>query len=309
MIIMPRRVQFLSKGITVVGELYLPADSAPDRKHAAIVVAHPMGGVKEQTAGLHAKLLAENGFVALAFDAAYQGESGGEPRGLEDPFQRAEDVRSAVTYLSTLEEVDPERIGALGICASGGYVPFAAQTDVRIKAVATLSAADVGSLFREGMKNTAMVTDRAALFKTLQEAGKARIAEARGEPVPMQSLLPESPEGLPDTVPTLFREGSEYYRTPRAQHCRSTNRFPVRSMDLIMNYSSYAFNDLISPRPLLMIAGSEADTLYFSEEAIARAKEPKELYVVKGQTHISLYDHVDGHLPKLVDFFAKSLSQ
>lgn len=306
---MPRRVEFLSRGITVVGELYLPPESAPDRKHAAIVISHPMGGVKEQTAGLHAKLLAEAGFIALTFDAAYQGESGGEPRGLEDPYQRVEDIKSAVTYLSTLDEVDTERIGAFGICASGGYVPFAAQTDVRIKAVATLSAVDVGALFREGMKNTAMVTDRAALFKTLQEAGRARIAEAKGEPVPMQPLLPDSPEGLSDTVPTLFREGSEYYRTPRAQHCRSTNRFPVSSMDLLVNYSSYAFIDLISPRPLLMIAGTEADTLYFSEGAIARAKEPKELYLVKGHTHVSLYDHVEGHIPKLIDFFAKSLSQ
>ncbi|GAD94788.1 conserved hypothetical protein [Paecilomyces variotii No. 5] len=306
---MPRRVEFLSKGITVVGELYLPSDSAPDRKHAAIVISHPMGGVKEQTAGLHAKLLAESGFIALTFDAAYQGESGGEPRGLEDPSQRAEDVRSAVTYLTTLKEVDPERIGALGICASGGYVPFAAQTDVRIKAVATLSAADVGSLFREGMKGTAMKTDSAALYQALLASGQARTAEAKGEPAVMQPLLPDSPEQITDATPVLFKEGHDYYRTPRAQHCRSTNRFPLRSMDLIVNYSSFAFNDLISPRPLLMIAGSEADSRYFSEEAIARAKEPKELYVVKGQTHISLYDHVDGHIQKLVDFFTTHLTQ
>lgn len=306
---MPRHVEFPSKGITVAGELYLPTSSSFDRKQAAIVISHPMGGVKEQTTALHARLLTESGFITLTFDAAYQGESKGEPRGLEDPTQRAEDVRSAVTYLSTLPEVSHERIGALGICASGGYVPYAAQTDLRIQAVATVSAADVGGLFREGMKGTAMQIDQNALKMTLQAAGEARIVEAKGEPALMQPLLPDSPEGLPDTVPTLFREGSDYYRTPRAQHPRSTNRFPVRSMDLIVNYSSYAFIDLISPRPLLMIAGTEADSLYFSEEAIEKANEPKELYLVKGQTHISLYDNVDGHIPKLIDFFSKSLTK
>ncbi|KAJ5771920.1 hypothetical protein N7520_002449 [Penicillium odoratum] len=302
------RVEFKSKGITIVGNLYLPASNAPNRKRAAIAIGHPMGGVKEQTAGLHAKILAENGFIALTFDAAYQGESGGEPRGLEDPFQRAEDVRSAVTFLSIFPEVDPNRIGALGICASGGYVPFAAQTDVRIKAVATISAADVGDLFREGMKGTAMQFNRESLKNTLQECGQARIVEAKGESVPMRPLLPDSPEGVPDSVPTLFKEGSHYYRTPRAQHPRSINRLPVRSMDLIVNYSSFAFMDLISPRPLLMIAGTDADTLYFSEEAVARAKEPKELYKVKGKTHIQLYDDVDEHKEKLVDFFVKTLA-
>lgn len=306
---MARRVAFTSKSITVVGNLYLPPQSATGRKGAAIAVAHPMGGVKEQTAGLHARLLAENGFVALAFDAAYQGESAGEPRGLEDPSQRAEDVRSAVTYLSTLLAVDPERIGALGICAAGGYVPFAAQTDVRIKAVATVSAVDLGSLFREGMRNTAMFTGPQALHKSLEESANARFAEAKGDQVPMVPFVPDCPDGLPMSIPSLFRGGSKYYRSPRGQHPRSTNRWPVRSTDLIINYSSYAFNDLIAPRPLLMVVGSDADTIYFSEEAMARAKEPKELYLVPGKAHVDLYDDVGGHLEKLVGFMADALCQ
>jgi fermentation-respiration switch protein FrsA (DUF1100 family) len=306
---MSQKVEFTSRGIKVVGDLYLPASGAADRKRAGVVVSHPMGGVKEQTAGLHAQKLAAEGFVALAFDAAYQGESGGEPRGLEDPSQRAEDVRCAVTYLSTRSEVDPERIGALGLCASGGYVPFAAQTDVRIKSVATVSAADVGSLFREGMKGTAMAIDRDTLQAVLTQAGEARIAEAKGDEVPMQPIVPDDPTDIPDGTPALFSEGSDYYRTPRASHPRSPNRFPIRSYDNIVNYSSYAFVDLISPRPLLMIAGSDADTRYFSEEAIAKAQEPKELFIVDKKTHVALYDDLSVSFPKLADFFTKSLTQ
>lgn len=304
---MARRVEFISRGITVVGNLYLPDQSATDRKGAAIVVPHPMGGVKEQTAGLHAKLLAEKGFITLAFDAAYQGESAGEPRGLEDPSQRAEDIRSAVTYLTTLLKVDSERIGAVGICSAGGYVPFAAQTDIRIKAVACVSAVDLGSMFREGMRNTAMFTGPRALQKSLQEAANARYAEAHGEQIPMVPIVPDNPGCLQRSLPSIFRDGSKYYRTPRGQHPRSTNRWPVRSTDLIINYSSYAFNELISPRPLLMIVGSEADTIYFSEEALARAGEPKELFLVPGKGHVDLYDDVSGHLEKLVDFMAGAL--
>jgi hypothetical protein len=174
---MPQSVNFFSQGLKIAANLYLPQD-ASQKERAALVVSHPGGGCKEQTAGLYAEKLRQLGFIALTFDAAYQGASEGQPRYLEDPSQRAEDIKNAVTYLSTLPEVDPERIGALGICASGAYVSFAAQTDVRIKAAAGISSACFGRLFSEGLHNS---NPPEALQQALVEAGKERIREANGE--------------------------------------------------------------------------------------------------------------------------------
>jgi hypothetical protein len=154
-----------------------------------------------------------------------------------------------------------------------------------------------------------MAIDRDTLQAVLTQAGEARVAEAKGDEVPMQPIVPDDPTDIPDGTPALFSEGSDYYRTPRASHPRSPNRFPIRSYDNIVNYSSYAFVDLISPRPLLMIAGSDADTRYFSEEAIAKAQEPKELFIVDKKTHVALYDDLSVSFPKLADFFTKSLTQ
>ncbi|EFW18900.1 conserved hypothetical protein [Coccidioides posadasii str. Silveira] len=158
------------------------------------------------------------------------------------------------------------------------------------------------------MEGTAMIIDHDALQETLRSAGQARIAEAKGEQPPTLPIEPDSPDDIPPETQTLFREGSDYYRTPRAGHPRSTNRYPLRSYDLMVNYSSYAFMELISPRPPLMVAGADADTRYFSEEAVARAKEPKELFLVPGKTHIGLYDDLSVSFPKLLDFMIKSLA-
>lgn len=299
-----RHVKFPSKGITLSGNLYHPPTSSPDRRKAAVVVSHPFGGVKEQTAGLYAKLLADKGFITLAFDAAYQGESEGEPRYLEDPFQRAEDIKSAVTFLATLNEVDHERIGALGICASGGYVPFAAQTDRRIKAVATVSAADVGLLFREGLGG---VQSKQILQEQLEQANQERIKEAKGQKPRLEHIVPHTPEDATADTPDLYREGTDYYRTPRAQHPNSVNWYIFRSIEFCASYSSFALNNMISPHPLLIIAGSKADTFYFSQLSYDKALEPKELFVIDGATHIDLYDKTDPVVPKLTAFMDKYL--
>ena len=302
-------VNFASRGINIVAHLYTPPPGAPDRKKAGIVVGHPGTGVKEQTAGLYARLLAAAGFITLAWDAAYQGESGGEPRGLEDPSQRAEDARSAVTYLATHPQqiVDPERIGALGICASGGYVSFAAQTDQRIKAVATVSAACFGAATRDGVPGAEH--DRATLKTILASIAGDRSAEARGEAPRSVHILADKLEDLPPGAPGNLREGVDYYKTPRGAHPRSTNRQLARSAELLANYSSFAFMDLISPRPLLMIVGEKADTRGHSEVAFSKALEPKELFWVKGQTHVGLYDDTSVSVPKLVEFMGNALSQ
>lgn len=268
-----------------------------------------MTAVKEQTAGLYASELAKAGFYALAYDAAYQGESGGEPHFLEDPYQRAWDNSAAADFLCTRPEVDAERIGVLGICASGGYVSFAAQTDTRLKAVATVSAADTGYLFRDGMPPGS--TKREQLKEQLKLAGDLRTAEARGEQATLNPVLPEQWESLP--AGTLWHDGGDFYLTQRGQHPRSCNRLVSRSIALLANYDSFRFNELISPRPYLMIAGSKADTLYMSEEGVRAAVEPKELFVVPDATHVDLYDfkvadHAKRAVAKLVDFFGQHIA-
>jgi fermentation-respiration switch protein FrsA (DUF1100 family) len=303
---MTTQVSFISNGLRIAGLLFTPHGIDSERL-PAVVISHPGGGVKEQTASDYARRLADRGYAALVFDAAYQGESEGEPRFLEDPFQRAEDVKSAVTYLSTRADIDADRIGALGICASGGYVPFAAQTDHRIKAVATVSGLDIGDYLSNGLGRT---QDPAVLDEMLDTSGALRTAAARGEDLMYQIWAPPSAVGLED-APTLFREAHDYYRTPRAQHPRSENKWPLQSIDRIAQFDAYAKIAMIAPRPLLMIAGTDADTRYFSEEAIAKAREPKELFLIDGASHIDLYDRDEFVTPavdKLDGFFGKALA-
>lgn len=273
----------------------------------AIVVGHPHGSLKEQTSGLYARQIAERtGFVTLAFNAAYQGESGGLPRYLENPYQRADDVRNAVTYLSTLNYVNANRIGALGVCASGGYVPFAAQTDERIKAVATVNGIDLGTLYSEGFGNYGGPVQE-NLCEELLEAGRWRIHEAEGAKPNLTRIFPQTAADVTPDFPVFYQQSYDYYQTPRGHVETAPNWHLWRSIDLIATYCSYTFMNLISPRPLLMIAGSEADTLYFAQTAIDRADEPKEMYIIPGLTHVDLYDHTNQSTPRLVDFFRTHL--
>lgn len=303
-----QKVSFPHGTHQVVGNLFLPPGFDESKTYAAIVATHPFGGVKEQTSGLYAEKLAEQGFITLAYDASHYGESGGEPRLYEVPGDRVEDIRCAVDYLSNHPQVDQDRIGALGICAGGGYTVNAAQTEARIKAVGTVSAFDVGSARREGVPRGLFSEE--FRVQRLKEIGGQRTKEAAGSPLRMINFVPASADEITEATPELYREGYDYYCTPRGQHPNAPGKYVFTSLDKQMAFDAFTHVESISPRPLLMIAGSHADTRYFSEEAVDRAKEPKEVFVIDGATHIDLYDKpefVPQVLAKLTDFYAKHL--
>lgn len=294
-------------GTTIVANLFKPAGFDSSKKYPAIVVTHPFGGVKEQTAGLYAQRLAEEGFITLAYDASYQGESGGEPHLMEVPAQRLDDISCAIDFFVQHPQVDPERIGSLGICAGGSYALCNAQTEPRVKAVAAVSTFNLGEARREAL-GTLSYEER---MKRLKDAGEARSREARGEPVQLVPVVPDSPAGFTDNTPQLYREGYEYYRTARAQHPNSPNRYVFSSLPLQMAYFPFDQLETISPRPLLVIAGSKAGTLFWSQEVVEKAKQPKELFIVDGATHIDMYDRPQFVAPavaKLKDFFGQHLA-
>ncbi len=205
-------------------------------------------------------------------------------------------------------QVDPTRIGSLGICAGASYALCNATTELRVKAVAGVSTFNLGEARREGM-GTISYEER---MKRLRDAAEARSREAGGEPARLVPVVPDSPEGFTEKTPRLYREGYDYYRTPRAQHPNSPNRYVFSSLPLQMAFFPFDHLDMISPRPVLVIAGSRADTLFWSEDVIRKANEPKELYIVEGATHIDLYDRpqfVGPAVAKLAAFFGLHLGE
>lgn len=302
-----KSVTFKSGPWTLAADLYRPARFDTNKTYPAIIIGHPAGGVKEQTAGTYARLLAGKGFTTLTFDAAHQGASEGEPRYLEDPARRVEDFRSAVDFVSSCPNTSPNGIGVLGICGGGGFAINAAVTDHRIRAVAGLSAVDLGQLRREGLNGS---FPEGYVQKTLDEVGEQRTREALGEEPRYNTYVPVSFESIPEGAPEMYREGFDYYQTERAYHSNTSNKYLFTSLDRLFAFTAFENLDRIAPRPLLMIAGSKADTLYFSQAAYDRANEPKELYTVEGASHIDMYDipqYVDQAVNKLTEYFTRYL--
>jgi fermentation-respiration switch protein FrsA (DUF1100 family) len=301
---MIKTVSFKDKAVEIAAHLHLPDDFSEGKTYPALVGIHPAGGVKEQTIGAYAARLAAQGFVTVVFDASYQGESGGEPRLLEDPTTRVEDARCAADFLTTLPYVDAERLGVFGICAGGGYAISVAQTEHRFKAVATVSAAPMGEGSRNFLGHPSPAAEHIA---ALEMVGKQRTAEAAGAEPAYVPFVPETFEEITDETPDLLREGYDYYRTPRGAHPRSKGRFLLSGMDRMYAFSAFDQIPELLTQPMLVIAGSKADTKIFSDQAYELSNGPKELFVVDGASHIALYDvpeYMDQAITKMVDFFA-----
>lgn len=290
-------------GIEIAADLYTSKDIDQATKHPAVVIGPPHGGVKEQGPGVYAQEMAQRGFVALGFDPSYNGESGGEPRHITSPEIFAEDFSAVVDFLGTLPYVDREKIGAIGVCGSGGFVLNAAQVDTRIKAVATAAMYDISRAQRDGWQDSTTNEERR---KNLDDLAAQRWKDvAAGEP----ELPPTFPDSMPtDGLDPITREFFEYYVENRGRHPRSIGAFTKTSGMAHINHGRLAHLKDISPRPILLITGEHAHSRYFSEDVYKDANEPKELYVVPGARHIDLYDRTD-LIPfdKLETFFKENL--
>ena len=304
-----RPVSYLANGMKVAANVYTPAgyDESSDKKYPAVTVAHPNGGVKEQVSGLFAQKLAENGYIAIACDAAYQGASEGEPRNTDIPTNRVEDIHAMVDYLVTFPGVDENRIGLFGICGGGGYTLKAAQTEKRAKAVATLSAFNTGIVRLYGLGNSQVDT----IQQRLAEAAAARSEEAKtGKivyPAPRGQITQEYIDSLPDG---LYKDGMYYYGRDYV-HPNSGGQPPVKNLLDLVDFDARQNMELIHS-PLLMMGGSEADTLYMTKDcfALATGTEQKELFIVEGARHIQTYfvpEFVEQEVAKLMEFFGKYL--
>jgi uncharacterized protein len=292
----------------VAGHLFIPNSLDTNGKHAAIIVGHPMGAVKEQSADVYASNMADRGFITLAIDLSFWGESEGEPRNAVAPDIYAEDFSAAVDFLGTRSFVDRNRIGIIGVCGSGSFVISAAKIDPRMKAIATVSMYDMGSATRNALNHSQTVEQRK---KLIADAAEQRYVEFNGGET---KYTRGTVHKLDANTNSIQREFYEFYRTPRGEYTPKGSSpelttHPTLSSNVKFN-NFYPFNDIetISPRPMLFITGDKAHSREFSEDAYKRAGQPKELVIVPNAGHVDLYDKTD-LIPfdKLETFFKKHL--
>jgi fermentation-respiration switch protein FrsA (DUF1100 family) len=294
--------------MNVAGNLFIPKKINRKKSNPAIVVGHPMGAVKEQSANLYATKMAEKGFVTLSLDLSFWGESAGQPRNAVSPDIYAEDFSAAVDFLSAQPFVDKERIGVIGICGSGSFVISAAKIDPRMKAIATVSMYDMGGVSRNGLKHSQTLDQRRAIIA--QATQQRNVEFAGGETLYTSGTVHE----LDENTHPIQREFYDFYRTPRGEFTppgssKDLTTHPTLTSNIkFMNF--YPLNDIetISPHPMLFIAGADAHSREFSEEAYKLAGQPKELVIIPGAGHVDLYDRVD-LIPfdKLTRFFQNNL--
>ncbi len=316
-----RKVSFKNRyGIILAADLYQPKNASG--RLAAIAVSGPFGAVKEQASGLYAQTMAERGFITLAFDPSYTGESSGEPRNVASPDINTEDFSAAVDFLGLQSNVDRNRIGAIGICGFSGMALTAATNDSRIKAVATTSMYDMSRSMSRSYRDSYTLEQRHQVIDYLSQQ---RWADAQsgtnalgyhevpfdenGNIVTGQRVLPETLPANPHPVLEIF---FDYYRTPRGFHPRGINSTTAWTATTPMSFFSfpmYANIEMISPRPVLLVAGENAHSRYYSEDVYKAASDPKELVIVPNADHVDLYDQMD-KIPfdRLTAFFQKNLA-
>ena len=311
-------VKYKLNGLDIAANVYTPANYDRSEAYPAIVVAHPNGGVKEQVAGLYAQRLAEQGYITITADASYQGGSGGEPRNVDKPAYRIEDIHGMADFITRYPGVDAARLGLLGICGGGGYSLSAAKTDKRFRSIATVSMFNSGRVRRNGYLDSQLDT----IQERLQQATDSRAQEKSGDSIPARThemtggnVLYAGDADLSDEeiakLPfDLYRQGYHYYWKTHA-HPGSTFKYTMSSLLDLMRWDATDQIELID-QPLMMIAGSQADSLYMTEDAFAKATgtQDKELFLIEGATHIETYwvpEYVNAALGKLEPFYKRTL--